>query len=230
MREFEIPTSKPKLRLLDAAQAQVAAKGFDAVSVRDVTEKAKANVAAVNYHFGSREGLMALVMARCLVPVQKERLDRLTVLEKKCGAKGAPVEEVLEAFLRPLFVIGGRSGVEIQALLARILGLLPDQLPPLLQESMAELWQRYLKALGKSLPEFSRQELAWKLHGVSAAAIGMLAGDEPVQRWAGVGIDPEIPEQRGTRLLRWAIALMREGSDAGDQPAQRKGPQATFDF
>ena len=62
MRSFEIPTSKAKLKLLDSAEGLVANRGFDAVSVRDVTQLAKANVAAVNYHFGSREGMMSLMM------------------------------------------------------------------------------------------------------------------------------------------------------------------------
>lgn len=230
MRELEIPTSKPKLRLLDAAQAQVAAKGFDAVSVRDVTEKAKANVAAVNYHFGSREGMMSLVMSRCLVPVQKERIDRLSVLERKWGSKGVPLEELLEAYLRPLFVQSGSDGREIQSVLARILALPVDSLPMALQESMADLWQRYLKALGKSLPGVPRQDLAWRLHLVTSAAIGMLTGAEPVQRWSGVGVDPENADQLGARLLRFALAAMREGLVSSTESGAPKGPQATFDF
>lgn len=231
MRELEIPTSKPKRSLLDAAQAEVAAKGFDAVSVRDVTERAKANVAAVNYHFGSREGMMGLVMIRCLAPVQQERLDRLTVLERKWGSKGVPLEELLDAFLRPLLVEGPDSSTAaVQRVLARVLSLPPESLPVALQESMVELWRRYLKALGKSLPDCSLQELGWRLHGVTSLAIGTLAGDEPVRHWSGVGLNPETSEQKGSRLVRWAIALMREGLASPEEEKRAKGPQATFDF
>lgn len=230
IRDIEIPTSKPKLKLLDAAQKLVGARGFDAVSVRDVTDLAKANVAAVNYHFGSREGMMALVMVRCLAPVQKERLDRLTVLEKKWGSKGVPVEELMEAFLRPLFVQAGPSSVKNQPVLARILALAPDSLPDALQESMAELWQRYLKALGRCLSGLTRQDLAWRLQAVSGAAIGLLSGEESVQRWSGVGMEPESPELLGARAVRMAIAAMREGETRDESGEPRKGPQATFDF
>ena len=66
-----------KQRLIEAAEALFADEGFDRVSVRDITTKAAANVAAVNYHFGSREGLVAVVMARYINPVSEERLARL---------------------------------------------------------------------------------------------------------------------------------------------------------
>src|SRR5690606_14469470 len=90
-----------KQRLIDAAEALFADEGFDRVSVRDITTKAAANVAAVNYHFGSREGLVAVVMARYINPVNEERLARLEALERRAGNKALAVEEILEAFIRP---------------------------------------------------------------------------------------------------------------------------------
>ena len=59
--------------MLDAAERLVAAKGFDSVSIRDITGAVKANVAAVNYHFGSRESLLDLVITHVLEPLCAER-------------------------------------------------------------------------------------------------------------------------------------------------------------
>ena len=55
MRDMTIPESGTKRKLLDAAELLFAERGFEAVSVRDITQLAKTNVAAVNYHFGSRD-------------------------------------------------------------------------------------------------------------------------------------------------------------------------------
>ena len=142
MRSFEIPTSKAKLKLLDSAEGLVAERGFDAVSVRDVTQLAKANVAAVNYHFGSREGMMSLMMVRRMGPVHQQQLKNLNILEKKRGSKSVPLEEIIEAWLGPLFVQATKNESKDEVLrhsLARILPLAVSELPDPLQESGAEI-------------------------------------------------------------------------------------------
>lgn len=57
-------TRPPKTcaRLLDAAAELFAAHGYANVTIRDISDKADANIAAVNYHFGSKEKLYIAVM------------------------------------------------------------------------------------------------------------------------------------------------------------------------
>ena len=69
MRDLTLPPSESKQRLLDAAEHLFADCGFETVSVRDITQHVKANVAAINYHFGTRDGLIALVVTRYLTPL-----------------------------------------------------------------------------------------------------------------------------------------------------------------
>ncbi len=233
MRAFEIPTSKAKLKLLDAAELQVSEKGFDAVSVRDVTQLAKANVAAVNYHFGSREGMMGLMMARRMSPVHQKQLQNLDLLEKKRGSKTVSLEELLEAWLSPLFVqISKDKGKDevLRLSVARILSLSASSLPDPLQNSGAELWKRYLKAFGKCLKEISAEELVWRLHLLNGAAIQSLMGTGSIQAWTGIGGSSESVEQRLSRLLRLAAPLMREGGMKQGDEVKPEAPQGTFDF
>ena len=61
--------SKPQERLLDAAEALFAERGFEAVSLRDITLEAGANVAAVNYHFGGKENLIGAVLGLSLIHI-----------------------------------------------------------------------------------------------------------------------------------------------------------------
>src|SRR5437763_15014706 len=83
--------------LLDAAESLFSERGIEAASLRAITEKAKANLAAVHYHFGSKQGLVRAVFSRRLAPRNEERLRRLDL----CLAAGGGVEEVLRAFLAP---------------------------------------------------------------------------------------------------------------------------------
>src|SRR5918996_5272493 len=86
--------------LLDAAEALFSEHGIQASSLRMITHQAGANLAAVHYHFGSKEGLVRAVFSRRLKPLNEERLRLLA----GCGLEGNPangVEQVLYAFLAP---------------------------------------------------------------------------------------------------------------------------------
>lgn len=233
MRSLEIPNSKAKLKLLAAAEQKVAQKGFDAVSVRDITQLAKANVAAVNYHFGSRETLLAWVMIRRMNPIHQDQLDRLTVLEKKRGSKPVPLEELLEAYFRPLVLQTGVDEANFRSLwpvVARIMVLPLEELPQELANLLSELWKRYLKAFSKTLSSIERNEVAWRLHLLNGAAARLLSPEPGLYALAGISAQEETAEQLLARLLRLAIPAMRDGVAPTEDPQAKKGPQATFDF
>ena len=89
-----------RVALMEAAATLFAEKGFEVVSVREITTLARANVASVKYHFGSREGLIDAVVARMATPVNDERLRRIEELE---GLGVVTVTELITAFFEPLF-------------------------------------------------------------------------------------------------------------------------------
>ena len=88
-------------RILDAAEELFADLGFDATSTRAITTRAGVNLAAVNYHYGSKDALIEAVFARRLVPLNRERLELLDRVEARAGAGGPAVESIVEAFVRP---------------------------------------------------------------------------------------------------------------------------------
>ena len=77
------PPVATKDRILDAAEALFMEHGFEATSLRSITAAAAVNLAAVNYHFGSKEELFQAVLTRRLDPMNQERLDLLTALERE---------------------------------------------------------------------------------------------------------------------------------------------------
>ena len=85
-------------RILEAAESLFAERGFDSVSLRDITGAAGANVAAVNYHFGSKDNLIDAVIERHATPINQARIAHLDAAESR-HSRGVPVEEILQAFL-----------------------------------------------------------------------------------------------------------------------------------
>ena len=177
MREIKLSESLPKQRLLAAAEQLFAEKGFESVAVRDVTQLAKANVAAVNYHFGSRDGLVALVIARHLAPLNQERLEWLDVLERKAPGKVVPIEEIIHALIRPLVGMVGKTELSealFCKLVGRILALPEEALSVVTMGQMKVLNNRFIRAIGKVLPTVSQDDLQWRMHFLVGSLVHLL--------------------------------------------------------
>src|SRR4051812_24170352 len=90
-----------KQRILDVAEHQFAELGFDGTSLRGIIAEAEVNLAAVHYHFRSKEGLLESVLLRRIGPLNQARLFLLEKVEKAAGKKGPELEDILFAFLEP---------------------------------------------------------------------------------------------------------------------------------
>ncbi len=231
MREIKLSESQPKQRLLAAAEQLFAEKGFESVAVRDVTQLAKANVAAVNYHFGSRDGLVALVVARYLAPFNQERLERLDVLERRAPGKVVPIEEIVHALVRPLIGMVGKSELS-EALFCKLMGgifALPEEALSLpMVEQVKVLNNRFIRALGKSLPTVSQEELQWRMHFLVGSLVHLLRHQEWLKSLSnGASGSPSLEVTLG-RFVRFAAAGLREGVEI--EVEANRGPQVMFDF
>jgi AcrR family transcriptional regulator len=225
MREITLPLSATKQRLLDAAEHLFAERGFEAVSVRDITGAAGLNVAAVNYHFASRETLIGLVVSCRMGPVLKERLARLETVEKRWAGKAAPLEEILEAMLRPLAGNIRKSDLPEPLrcqLLGRIFSGQGAVFPQEVERDMENARQRFTRLLAKALPSVSGEDLAWRVRFVTGGIIGLLMAP------SGEAAAPQPIETTLGRFIRFAAAGLREGMPP--EPPAKKGPQSTFDF
>src|SRR5206468_6387569 len=97
----EARAADTKGRILDAAEALFMEHGFEATSLRAITAAASVNLAAVNYHFGSKEELFHAVLTRRLDPMNQERVDLLTRLESEAAPHSLPCEQILHAMFVP---------------------------------------------------------------------------------------------------------------------------------
>lgn len=150
-------------RLLDAAETLFAEHGFAQTSLRAITTLAHANLAAVHYHFGSKDELTRAVFARRLQQLNAERLAQLTALERTGGA--VTVEAVLAAFIEPALRLrrAGVQGERFTRLLGRAQLEASDALRAFLDQQYAPILARFQRTLAQTLPELLPVEVHWRL-------------------------------------------------------------------
>ena len=115
-------------RILRAAERIYAASGFHGMSLRDVTLLAGVNLAAVNYHFGSKDKLILAMADRRIAPINTERMERVKELRAKHGNNAIPLPDLVSALVDPMFK-GLRHSRNNRAIMVRLVAqmMIDDQ-------------------------------------------------------------------------------------------------------
>lgn len=188
-----------KQKILDTAERLIGEQGYAATSLRQVIAEAEVNVAAVHYHFGSKEELLDAVIQRKVGPVTAERLERLNRIEAQTG-KGPSLESVLEAFLLPTVEVA-ESNPGFVRLMGRMLA--EGMMPHIAERHFQETRTRFVAALGRALPHLGRDELGWRVHYMIGAMAHTMCG-------ACVMVDPHTDyATRMRRLITFLAAGFR---------------------
>jgi len=173
-----------KDRILDAAEALFMEHGYEATSLRAITAAAAVNLAAVNYHFGSKEELFQSVLTRRLDPMNQARLELLTRLEAKAAPSALSCERILMALFVPALRLArdpARGGKDFLRLLGRAYADPAPFIRRFLSEQYAVMIARFKAAFGRALPHLPRKELSWRLHFIMGALSYTLAGTDALK-------------------------------------------------
>jgi AcrR family transcriptional regulator len=195
-----IERADTKTRILDAAEKLFGEKGFDATSLRDITTEADVNLAAVNYHFQTKESLIEAVILRGAAPVNGRRLAML----EAAGPK-ATIEQIVEAFVAPVLEYDFQP---MAPLMARVLSS-PEIMQRVFKHHIEMLSRRFVDAIGVALPELSQSERMWRLH-FTAGAMAHTVTRAPVMRdlFGGV-LNINDRQLLIARVVRFAAAGFR---------------------
>ena len=158
--------------------------GLEAATLRQITERAGVNLAAVNYHFGSKEELFQAVLTRRLDPMNQERIDLLARYEREAGSKPLTCEKILSAMLIPALRLSRdekRGGKHFLRVLGRAYADPAPFIRNFLSAQYAEMIARFKEAFLKALPHLTKQELTWRLHFVMGALSYTLAGTDSLK-------------------------------------------------
>ena len=202
------PPHETRTRILDAAEELFMLHGFEGTSMRHLTSNAGVNLAAVNYHFGSKDALIEAVFRRRLDPMNAARLAALDRLEDESrGRAGPPLapEAIIRAFIGPSLKMiedakgGGRNFIR---LLGRTYTEPTKPIRALIGQLYGSTMERYKAALSRALPHMPREELVWRMHFMFGTLSYTLAATDTVQLIAGCK-----PEDRyDARLLEDRLA------------------------
>lgn len=146
----KVPASE---RILDAAEALFGDEGIRATSIRDITERAGVNLAAVNYHFKNKAGLVAAVLARRAEPINRERVRLLAELTPP-----AAIEDILRCFIGPTFPMLDSNPVFLK-FTARLWLEPGPELRRVVLRQFAETLHEFLRLIHHTLPEVPPAEL-----------------------------------------------------------------------
>lgn len=193
-----------KTRILDAAEKLFGKNGFDATSLRDITAEADVNLAAVNYHFQTKDSLIDAVIARRIEPVNQKRLKML-----ESAGRDPNLEQILMAFLAPVFV---HHPGPVLDLMGRTLASPDLFVTRIFKVHMTPIVERFSQAIAHAAPDLSSTEILWRLHFTAGAMAHTLARSHLLAAMMGI---PDPPDRQTVlaRLVTFAAAGFRAPED-----------------
>jgi AcrR family transcriptional regulator len=207
-----------KGRILDAAERLFADEAIARTSLRAITIAAGVNVAAVHYHFGSKEALLESLWARRVEPINRERLARLDALEADAAGAPVAVEAILEAFLVPPFRLAAEMGQADAQLATKLIGRFysepEDLMERVLREQFGEAARRFHAAFCRALPHLPPDAVAWRLQSTVAALTHVLSGRHRFEVIPGVRLGTR-PETALRQLIPFCAAGFRAAAAEG---------------
>lgn len=198
-------------RILTAAARLFAARGMAGVGLREITTEAGVNLAAVNYHFGSKEKLLEALFARRALPITEERLRLLALCAEQAG-RPPMLEQLLEAYLRPAFSLGLEAGVDgatFGKLRARLSVESEDLYRRILSRAFNASSRAFLDAMALALPGLPRAEVEWRFHFMLGTMLYTMADNGRIQSITDGECQPGDADTVLARLIPFLCAGFR---------------------
>jgi AcrR family transcriptional regulator len=186
-KDIEVTNVSKRDRILDAAEALFAERGFDGVTLRQIASSAGVDVALANYHFGKKLELFNAVFERRAALLNQSRLDALRKVQAEQADSGPSVEQIIEAFLRPLELTQETADPGWRHYLALIAYVNNSTYwgKRMMSKLFDDLVQEFIAALRQALPTASDQDLYWCYHNLSGALTLTLAQTERIDTLSG---------------------------------------------
>ncbi len=210
----EVRNIDTRERILDAAERLFMAHGYEGTSMRQITGDAAVNLAAVNYHFGSKESLMQEVFRRRLDWLNEERLRVLDEMERTAAGKSLKPSQIVDGFFGTLLRLADddqRGGIVFLRLLGRTHTEPSEFIRTFLADEYAGVMERYQQALFRALPDVPRAEIVWRFHFMLGATSYAIAGTDALRLVADWKIEEADTVDRNDRLVPRLMSFLLGG-------------------
>jgi AcrR family transcriptional regulator len=180
-----------KTRILDAAERLITELGAEKASLRKITDEAGVNIAAINYHFGSKNNMISAILERFLAPLSAELHQSLDRVYHVAGNEAPELEAVIRSYLVPLLAFSLRFP-EQQNFFIQMYGYIDDK--NVFMQSLRGIVEKdihyYAKAFVKALPQIPEQVVLLRLAFFRNTAFGIMEGDCIMEESIGaLGLD-----------------------------------------
>ncbi|MEU1526476.1 TetR/AcrR family transcriptional regulator [Nocardia rhamnosiphila] len=199
--EAGLPTDQ---RLILAAERLFAERGIDAVSLRSVMAEARANVASVHYHFGSKDALVDALISRRSEQLHTRRAELLDAVEDA----GAPDARALaDAFVRPVGELAAAGGTPWIRLVA---GIMSGNHPALtkLTEGFAPQALRFNALLEQTAPGVASRTIRFRLTQAMNLTFQTLGDPDGLRGMLALSGTRLSPDELLTELIDTVTAIL----------------------
>jgi len=197
-------------RILQTAEEMFAEQGYWGVSLRSITRECGVNIAAIHYHFGSKEELLERIFEKRCGPMNTERLRLLSECRE---GKGRPpmLEQILEAYLRPSLIFpddpqGAARFLRLRAVLSHENESLAADL---ISRHFNEVSRTFAAAISKQLPQFNQEQVYWRFQFLLSAQYYTLSNPGRVKILSEGLCDPSDAEQALRHMVPFCAAVFR---------------------
>lgn len=201
--------NKTRNDIIQATEKLFAAKGFQAMTLRDVTRDARVNLAAVNYHFGSKQNLMLAVIRNRFEPINEERIRRLEALSDDFHPNPIPLEAIFDALFQPLFEAAAKddaSDVILIQMIGRAITEPADFLCAMHKEFFAELTRRFMIEIKRSCSTLSDEQLEYRFFFAISTMIGTIVEKNRLERISGGKLDSPNLDRTVRELTAFVVS------------------------
>lgn len=168
-------------RILDAAECLFAYQGIRATSLREITEQAGINNAAVNYYFRSKDALVKAVYERSFKPLNQQRLHLLDEAEAAAGDGPLSIEAVMHALFEPM-VRAWRENRNFIFLVGRLHNQPDQDLNDFVLALYDHLLARFLAAAVRAMPELPEPDLFFWVYFLFGGVVFTLLSSRDMKR------------------------------------------------
>jgi AcrR family transcriptional regulator len=188
-------------KILNAAESLFGENGYAATSLRHIIGKAGVNLAAIHYHFGSKQDLLDQVILRKAGPLNERRVALLEQFEAEAAPAPAGIEKILEAFIAPAVL------VEKSPAFVKLMGRVHSEglMPEFARRNFQPIIGRFFSAIRRALPDMPMEELTWKAH----FALGAMAFTLSIKPDFYAEISCEPPQIIAKRLVAFVSSGFR---------------------
>jgi AcrR family transcriptional regulator len=205
-------SDRTRSAILAAAEKLYADRGFGDVTLRDIVAEANVNLAAVNYHFGSKDELIAELFVTRSLATNRERLNELKLAEEKGGGR-APIDAILHALVGP--TLRGCLGPDREGSTAArfMIRASIESVPPIRRIKNREIdhLRKFAGAMRRSLPDRGEVDIYWGLNFALAMAHHTIRESERLTKLSEGKCDLDDVEDVVARVVSVATMALTAG-------------------